>query len=93
MGGTAQGWLTLPNNIGNSVPTTFRNMVSIVLLWTVISGFMPIGSQSEAMKASPHTFILKQEDEDIVLKIKGDELDHWVTNQYGKLGIRCGGTA
>lgn len=36
------------------------------------------------MKASPHTFVVDQDDEQIVLKIKGDESDHWVTNQHGE---------
>lgn len=61
-----------------------RNIVSLVTFWIFVAGTIPNSVQVEAMKASPHTFIVDQDDEEIVLKIKGDEIDHWVTNQHGE---------
>jgi hypothetical protein len=72
------------NSIGNAMLTIMRNKVSLIVVWIAISGIVQDRSQTEAMKASPHTFVVKQYDKEIILKIKGDEDDHWITNQHGK---------
>mmetsp|Transcript_11951 Transcript_11951/g.30318 ORF Transcript_11951/g.30318 Transcript_11951/m.30318 type:complete len:767 (-) Transcript_11951:168-2468(-) len=68
----------------DSLPTAIlRNIVSLLTIWIFFSGMIPNSlCQTKAMKASPHTFVVDQDDEQIVLKIKGDESDHWVTNQH-----------
>jgi hypothetical protein len=54
--------------------------MSLLVIWITISGIVP----AEAMNASPYTFVVEQDDEEITLKIKGDEDEHWITNQHGK---------
>ena len=68
------------NSIGNAMLTIVWNVVSLLVVWIAISGIVP----AEAMNASPYTFMVEQDDEEIILKIKGDEDDHWITNQHGK---------
>ena len=62
--------------------------MSLLVVWVVLFGFVTHLSQTEAIKASPHTFVVTQDEEDIILKIKGDEDDHWITNQQGSFDTR-----
>ena len=82
--GSNQRNYSLSNGIVGAILAIMRNIVSLTVLWILVSGNFPNQSQTEAMKASPHTFVVVQDDEEIVLKIKGDESDHWVTNQNGE---------
>ena len=76
---------SLSNVIGSTMHAILRKTVSLAILWMGMSGILiPITWQTHAMKASPHTFSVQQDDEEVVLKIKGDEYDHWVTNQHGE---------
>ena len=77
---------SVSNVIGHLVHTLLRNAVSLAMVWSLIGSMIvvPNRSQTHAMKASPHAFSVNQDEEDVVLKIKGDEFDHWVTNQHGE---------
>ena len=70
--------------LGEALLARMRQVAALTLVWILMTGFYPNQSRTTAMKASPHTFVVNQDDEEIVLKIKGDESDHWVTNQHGK---------
>jgi len=62
--------------------------MSLLVVWVILYVFITRLSQTEAMKASPHTFVVTQDEEDIILKIKGDEDDHWITNQHDFTVVR-----
>lgn len=100
--GDYHGIVCPPAFLGKAIRAMMRNIAACTIAWFLMVDFDPNHSQTTAMKASPHTFVVDQDDEDIILKIKGDESDHWVTNQHGKkeslakkalnfdrLGIHC----
>lgn len=74
----------LPTFLGKAMLTMMNNIAAFTIVWVLMVDFYPGHLQTTAMKASPHTFVVNQDEEEIVLKIKGDESDHWVTNQHGK---------
>jgi len=53
----------------------------LLLVWIMLSAIIPTQLQAEAMKASPHPFVVEQDDEEIILKFKGDEHQHWITDE------------
>ena len=66
------------------IASILRNTMSLLLAWIVISGSRMNPLQTQAMMASPHPFLVEQYEETITLKIKGDEIEHWVTDKDGK---------
>lgn len=76
------------NSIVDMILTIMRNTVSLIMVWTIVSSITPNQLQTKAIKASPYNFVVNQDDEDIMLKIKGDDSDHWITNQYDFTVIR-----
>ena len=56
-----------------------------LLVWMMIFGSGTTApTMAQACLASPHAFFVKQFEETISLKIKGDEHKHWVTDMDGK---------
>ena len=78
-----------PTFLGEAMLGMMRHIAKLTIVWVLMADFYPNQSRATATKASPHTFVVNQDDEEIILKIKGDESDHWVTNQYGKKEIIC----
>lgn len=82
--GDYHGIVCPPAFLGKAIRAMMRNIAACTIAWVLMVDLYPNHSQTTAMKASPHTFVVDQDDEEIILKIKGDESDHWVTNQHGK---------
>ena len=61
-----------------------RHTFCLLLGLIITAGIISNQSQVEAMKASPHPFVVEQDDEEIILKMKGDEYQHWITDEDGK---------
>lgn len=88
LGSTKKAVLFQPKrNVMDSIGIILRKKIGLLLIWILMSGIMPNRLFTEAMKASPHPFVVEQDDEEIRLKIKGDELQHWVTDDEGKYSI------
>lgn len=81
---------SLSNSIGismlmkDALPSLLRNTVSLSLVWMMFGSGTTAPTMAQAMMASPHAFLVEQFEETISLKIKGDELKHWVTDMDGK---------
>jgi hypothetical protein len=73
--------LLIPNNNNRKSVGTLWSYV-ICRWWLAIA--WPILPTTQAITASPHTFMVQQLNKTIALKINGDEFSHWITDTNGK---------
>lgn len=55
----------------------------VLRLWFVLAVAVSFLPKAHGITASPHTFLVRQLNETVALKINGDEHIHWVTDTDG----------